>query len=99
MGAEASRASTHTPSFVALLHVMLTDVSGKFGGRWMCEYDFSWEFDAQPLLELHEEENRRGRIHPETSELRMRADAIGRHVKGLGQICHAPIEDLGFAAT
>ena len=75
----------------------LSDVSGKFSGRWMCEYDFSWEFDAQPLLELHEEENRRGRVHPETSEFRVWANAIDWRLKGLGQIRQAPIEDLGFA--
>ena len=77
--------------------MMLSDVSGKFSGRWMFEYDFSGEFDPEPLLELHQEENRCGRIHPEPSELRVRADAIDRRLKGLGQICHAPIENLGFA--
>jgi hypothetical protein len=75
----------------------LSDVSGKFSGRWICEYDFSREFDPEPLLELDQEENRCGRIHPETSELSVRADAIDWRLKGPGQIGHAPIEDLGFA--
>lgn len=75
----------------------LSDVSGKFGGRWTFEYDFSGELDPEPLLELHEEENRCRRIHPETSELSVRADAIDWRLKGPSQIRHAPIEDLGFA--
>jgi hypothetical protein len=75
----------------------LSDVSGKFSGRWICEYDFSRELDPKPLLELHEEENRCGGVHPETSELRVRADAIHWRLKGPSQIPHAPIEDLGFA--
>ena len=75
----------------------LSDVSGKFSGRWICEYDFSGELDPKPLLELHEEENRCGGVHPETSELRVRTDAIGWRLKGLGQIRDAPIENLGFA--
>ena len=77
--------------------MMLSDASGKFSGRWMFEYDFSGEFDPEPLLELDQEENRCGRIHPETSELSVRADAIDWRLKGPGQICHAPIEYLGFA--
>ena len=75
----------------------LSDVPGKFSGRWICEYDFSGELDPKPLLELHEEENRCGRVHPETSELRVRADAIDWRLKGPSQIRYAPIEDLGFA--
>jgi hypothetical protein len=77
----------------------LSDASGKLGGRWICEYDFSGEFDSEPLLELHQEENRCGRIHPETSELRVRTDAIGWRLKSLGQIRDAPIEDLGLAGV
>jgi hypothetical protein len=75
----------------------LSDVSGKFGRRWIFKYGFGGQFDPEPLLELHQEENRCGRIHPETSELRVRADAIDWRLKGPGQIRHAPIEDLGFA--
>ena len=60
----------------------LSDVSSKFSGRWICEYDFSRELDPKPLLELHEEENRRGRVHPETSEFRVRADAIDWRLEG-----------------
>src|SRR5262249_51109989 len=63
----------------------------------MCEYDFSREPAPEPLLELHQEENRCGRIHPETSELGVRADAIDWRLEGPGQIGHAPIENLGFA--
>ena len=75
----------------------LSDVSSKFSGCWICEYDFSGELDPKPLLKLHEEKNRCGRVHPETSELRVRPDAIDWRLKGLSQIRHAPIEDLGFA--
>ncbi len=89
--------STDPASSAAPRHMTLSDVSGKFSGRWICEYDFSGELDPEPLFELHDEENRCGRIHPKTSELRMRAHAIGRRLKGLGQIRHAPIEYFGFA--
>ena len=79
--------------------MMLGDVPREFSGCWMCEYDFSREFDPEPLFELHQEENRRGGIHPEASELRVREDALGRRVEGFGQIGHAPSEDLGFAGS
>jgi hypothetical protein len=62
----------------------LSDVSGKSSGRWIFEYDFSGEFDPEPLLELDQEENRCGRIHPETSELGVRADAIDWRLEGPG---------------
>src|SRR5262249_1898061 len=85
------------PSRAALRLLTLSVVSGRFGRRWICKYGSGGESDPEPLLELHQEENRSGRIHPETSELRVRADAIGWRLKGPGQIRHAPIEDLGFA--
>jgi len=79
--------------------MMLGDVPSECSGGWMCEYDFSREFDPEPFFEFHEEENRRSRIHPEASELRVREDTFGRRVEGLGQIGHAPSEDLGFAGS
>jgi hypothetical protein len=75
----------------------LSNVPRKLSGRLIREYDLSGEFDPEPLLQLHQEEDRCSRIHPETSELSVWADAIDWRLKGPGQIRHAPIEDLGFA--